>query len=126
MYQPAVRGQEFSCLNTLGQSQFCGPFAMGLVDAETVHRIQRLMDDMGLRPGSRAVVQPARDAAAAGEEKGKGNDGVFAGAAVELPDGSIITGSNSPLLHATASLVLRPGPGRRQGTASALSGPALA
>jgi uncharacterized protein (UPF0371 family) len=79
---------------------------MGLVDAEVVHRIERLMDDMGLRPESRPVVQPARDAAAAAEGKGKGNDGIFCGAAMELPDGSIITGCNSPLMHASASLVL--------------------
>jgi uncharacterized protein (UPF0371 family) len=80
--------------------------AMGLVDADAVHRIERLMEDMSLRPESRAVVQPARDAAEAAEGKGKGNDGVFAGAAMELPDGSIVTGCNSPLMHAAASLVL--------------------
>jgi uncharacterized protein (UPF0371 family) len=80
--------------------------AMGLVDADAVHRIERLMEDMALRPESRAVVQPARDAAEAAEGKGKGNDGVFAGAAMELPDGSIVTGCNSPLMHAAASLVL--------------------
>jgi uncharacterized protein (UPF0371 family) len=79
---------------------------MGLVDADVVHRIERLMDDMALRPESRPVVQPARDAAAAAERKGKGNDGVFSGAAMELPDGSIVTGCNSPLMHAAASLVL--------------------
>jgi uncharacterized protein (UPF0371 family) len=79
---------------------------MGLVDADVVHRIERLMDDMALRPESRPVVQPARDAAAAAEGKGKGNDGIFCGAAMELPDGSIITGCNSPLMHASASLVL--------------------
>jgi uncharacterized protein (UPF0371 family) len=79
---------------------------MGLVDAEVVHRVERLMDDMALRPESRPVVQPARDAAAAAEGKGKGNDGIFCGAAMELPDGSIITGCNSPLMHASASLVL--------------------
>jgi uncharacterized protein (UPF0371 family) len=79
---------------------------MGLVDADVVHRVERLMDDMGLRPESRAVVQPARDAAAAAERKGKGNNGIFCGAAMELPDGAIITGSNSQLMHAAASLVL--------------------
>lgn len=79
---------------------------MGLVDSETVQRIERLMDDMALRPESRPVVQPARDAAAAARRKGKGNDGVFSGAAMELPDGSIVTGCNSPLMHAAGSLVL--------------------
>jgi uncharacterized protein (UPF0371 family) len=79
---------------------------MGLVDAEAVHRIERLMDDLGLRPESRPVVQPARDAAAAAQRKGKGNEGIFCGAAMQLPGGAIITGSNSPLMHAAASMVL--------------------
>jgi uncharacterized protein (UPF0371 family) len=79
---------------------------MGLVDADTVHRVERLMDDMGLRPESRPVVQPAREAAEAAERKGKGNDGIFCGAAIELPDGTIVTGCNSPLMHAAASLVM--------------------
>jgi uncharacterized protein (UPF0371 family) len=79
---------------------------MGLVDADTVHRVERLMDDMGLHPESRPVVQPARDAAEAGERKGKGNDGIFCGAAIELPDGTVVTGCNSPLMHAAASLVM--------------------
>jgi uncharacterized protein (UPF0371 family) len=80
--------------------------AMGLVDADTVQRVERLMDDTGLRPNSRPVVQPARDAAEAAERKGKGDDGIFCGAAIELADGSIVTGSNSPLMHAAASLVM--------------------
>jgi uncharacterized protein (UPF0371 family) len=79
---------------------------MGLVDAEVVHRIERLMDDMGLRPESRPVVLPARAAAASARRKGKGNNGIFSGAAMELPDGSIVTGCNSTLMHAPASLVL--------------------
>ncbi len=79
---------------------------MGLVDAEAVHRIERMMDDLALRPESRRVVEPARAAAAAAERDGKGNDGIFCGAAIELPDGSIVTGCNSPLMHAAASLVL--------------------
>jgi uncharacterized protein (UPF0371 family) len=79
---------------------------MGLVDSEAVHRIELLMDDLSLSPESRRVVRPAREAARAAEQKGKGNDGIFCGAAMELPDGSIITGCNSPLMHAAASLVL--------------------
>jgi uncharacterized protein (UPF0371 family) len=80
--------------------------AMGLVDADTVHRVELLMDDLGLEPESRPVVRPARDAAAAAERRGKGNDGIFAGAAMALPDGTIITGCNSTLMHAASSMVL--------------------
>jgi uncharacterized protein (UPF0371 family) len=39
-------------------------------------------------------------------ELGKGNEGIFCGAAIELKDGSIITGSNSPLMHAASSMVI--------------------
>jgi uncharacterized protein (UPF0371 family) len=80
--------------------------AMGLVDRETVQRLELLMDELGLAPERREVVTPAREAAVRAEQKGKGNDGIFCGAAIELPDGSVVTGSNSPLLHASAALVL--------------------
>jgi uncharacterized protein (UPF0371 family) len=80
--------------------------AMGLVDRDTVQRLELLMSDLDLTPESRPVVTPAREAAQDAERKGKGNDGIYCGAAVELPDGSIVTGCNSPLMHAAASLVL--------------------
>jgi len=80
--------------------------AMGLVDRESVERIELLLDELGLKPEDRPVVMPARKAAQDARESGKGNDGIFCGAAVELQDGSIITGSNSPLMHASASLVV--------------------
>jgi len=80
--------------------------AMGLVDRGTVERLELLMDDLGLDVERRPVVAPAREAAARAEAEGKGNDGVFCGAALELPDGRVVTGSNSPLMHASAALVL--------------------
>ncbi|MGD2136179.1 MAG: DUF1846 domain-containing protein [Gemmatimonadales bacterium] len=79
---------------------------MGLVDGESVQRIELLMDDLGLTPESRRVVEPARRAAEQARQEGKGNDGIYCGAAVELPDGTVITGCNSPLMHAAGSLVL--------------------
>ena len=81
--------------------------AMGLVDAGSVQRIELLMDDLGVGPESRPVVSPARKAAAKAKADGQGIDGIYVGAAIELPDGSVVTGFNSPLMHATASLVLR-------------------
>ena len=79
---------------------------IGLVERDSVQRIELLMDDLGLRPESRPVVEPARQAAQQAESKGKGADGIFCGAAIELADGTLVTGSNSPLMHAAASLVL--------------------
>jgi uncharacterized protein (UPF0371 family) len=81
-------------------------YIMGFVDKDTVQRIELLMDDMGLKPEHRAVVEPARKAAQEAKEKGKGNEGIFCGAAIELPDGSIVTGKNSIHMHAASSLIL--------------------
>jgi len=80
--------------------------AMGFVDRETVQKVELLMDDLGLKPENRAVVEPARQAGNEAQEKGKGNDGIFCGVAMELPDSTIVTGKNSPAMHAAASLIL--------------------
>ena len=81
-------------------------YAMGFTDRETVQRVELIMDEMGLKPENRAVVGPARKAAQEAARNGKGNEGIFCGAAIELADGSIITGKNSTLMHAAPSLVL--------------------
>jgi len=81
-------------------------YAMGLCDKETVQRVELLMKDMGLKATDRRVVEPARNAAIVAKEKGRGNKGIYSGAAIELKDGTIVTGYNSPLLHATSSVVL--------------------
>ena len=81
-------------------------YSMGLVGREPVERIKILLDDLSLSPESRPVVLPARTAAEKERREDNGNDGVSCGAALQLPDGSVVTGSNSPLMHAAASLVL--------------------
>ncbi len=81
-------------------------YAMGLSDKETFERIKEVMHKVGAKPKDRNVVMPARKAAIDAEKKGKGNNGTFSGAAIELPDGKIITGKNSPLMHASSSLIL--------------------
>lgn len=80
-------------------------YAMGFVDRETEQRVQQLMEEVGVKAEDRSVVLPARRAADECQQKNKGNNGVFCGAAIELADGTIITGKNSPLMHATSSLV---------------------
>jgi len=81
-------------------------YAMGLCDQDTVERVEVIMKNQGLRAEDRPVVLPAREAAVQSREKGKGSKGIFCGAALELRDGSIITGMNSPMMHAAASLIL--------------------
>jgi uncharacterized protein (UPF0371 family) len=81
-------------------------YALGFVDKDTVQRSELLMKELGVEPENRNVVGPARRAAEEARETGKGNNGIFCGAAMELRDGSIVTGKNSPLMHAASSLVL--------------------
>ncbi|ACB77624.1 DUF1846 domain-containing protein [Opitutus terrae] len=81
-------------------------YAMGLVDKETVQRVEMLMNAQGLSPKDRQVVAHAHEAARLGQEAGKGRDGICCAAALELKDGRIVTGKNSPHMHAAASLVL--------------------
>jgi uncharacterized protein (UPF0371 family) len=81
-------------------------YAMGMVDKETVERVALLLDDLAIKHEDRAVVVPARKAAVEGKEKGKGSEGIFCGAAIELSDGTIVTGKNSELMHASSALVL--------------------
>lgn len=81
-------------------------YAVGLVEREVADRSALIMTDLGLDIAGRAVVHPARCAAAEAEASGKGNDGVCCGAAIELPDGRIVTGKNSTLMHASSAVIL--------------------
>jgi len=81
-------------------------YAMGFADEDTVQRAKLLMEELGVSPEGRNVVPPARQAASKARHNGKGHDGIFCGAAIELPCGTVVTGCNSPLMHASSSLVL--------------------
>ena len=81
-------------------------YAMGFSDKDTVERSRLLMQEIGMKPEDRPVVGPAREAMADAQKKNKGHDGIFCGAAIQLSDGSIVTGKNSSLMHAASSLVL--------------------
>lgn len=81
-------------------------YALGLVGREDADRAQLIMNELGLDETCRAVVGPARQAAATAEATGKGNNGVYCGAAIALKDGHIVTGKNSTLMHAAPAAVL--------------------
>jgi uncharacterized protein (UPF0371 family) len=81
-------------------------YAMGFCDRETVERVELLLEELNAKTEDRSTVLPARKSALEAEKNGKGNDGIFCGAAIELPDGTLITGKNSTLLHASSALVL--------------------
>ena len=81
-------------------------YTLGFVEKETVQRAELLMKELGVAPEDRKVVGAARRAAEEARASGQGHKGVFVGAAMELRDGAIVTGKNSPLMHAASALVL--------------------
>ena len=81
-------------------------YAVGASEKGPVERIELLMSDLHLKPEDRKVVVPAREAAEDGRRRGKGFQGIFTGAAIELADGTIVTGSNSATMHAASGAVL--------------------
>jgi len=81
-------------------------YVLGIEKKETVDRVALLMEELGVKITDRAVVEVARKSADEAEANGKGNEGIFCGAALELPDGRVITGKNSKLMHAASSLIL--------------------
>jgi len=81
-------------------------YTMGLVDRGALDRAELIMEKVKARVEDRIVVEPARQAARNAIEAGKGNEGMYCGAAIELRDGTIISGKNSPLMHSASSLIL--------------------
>ena len=69
----------------------------GRVDLATIKRIELLMGELGIKPANRAVVQPALDKEAASGEPA---------CAIELKDGTIVTGRDTKLMSAPASTIL--------------------
>jgi len=81
-------------------------YALGIEKKETVDRVMRLMEELGVKTSDRVVVDVARKSAEEAEAKGKGNEGIYCGASIQLSDGRILTGKNSKLMHAASSLIL--------------------
>lgn len=82
-------------------------YATGLCDRGTVERVETLMEELKCRAEDRPAVLAARHTVQAAQgSQTKGDNSVYCGAAMELPDHRVVTGCNSPLLHAASSLVL--------------------
>ncbi|KPK98852.1 MAG: hypothetical protein AMJ95_01875 [Omnitrophica WOR_2 bacterium SM23_72] len=81
-------------------------YVLGIEKKETVDKVVLLMEELGVKVTDRSVVEVARRAAEEAEAKGKGHEGIFCGAAIQLHDGQILTGKNSRLMHAASSLIL--------------------
>lgn len=81
-------------------------YAMGFSDKDTLELAELVMNNVGAKTEDRSVVLPARKAAEDAKSCGKGSEGMFCGAAIELKDGTIITGKNSPLMHAASAVII--------------------
>ncbi|PJE69067.1 hypothetical protein COU96_01775 [Candidatus Shapirobacteria bacterium CG10_big_fil_rev_8_21_14_0_10_38_14] len=79
----------------------------GFSSQKALQKVELLMKELNLKPENRKAVPAARKAfQEAQKQRNKGEKGTYCGAAIELPEGQIITGKNSPLLHAEAAAVL--------------------
>ena len=81
-------------------------YAAGRTPKSTTDRINLILEEVGATPTDRIVVLPARNATEKAKEQGKGHSGVFSGAAIQLRGGFIVTGTNSPLMHAPSAVIL--------------------
>ncbi|MBF8808052.1 MAG: DUF1846 domain-containing protein [Enterococcus lacertideformus] len=78
-------------------------FKKGLIDEESVNRIKLIMEEVGLQPEDRKVVLPAQEYAKNGKSSTSDLSAVIA---IELPDGTIVTGRTSNLMNASAAVIL--------------------
>jgi uncharacterized protein (UPF0371 family) len=82
-------------------------FAKGTTDQETLTRAELLMKNLNLWPEDRKVVSPARKVVEERRaEKKEDTYESLSAAAIELQDGTIVTGKNSCLMDAASSLIL--------------------
>ncbi|MCF0150973.1 MAG: DUF1846 domain-containing protein [Firmicutes bacterium] len=80
-------------------------YKKGVLDEDALQRAKLLMDEVGVSPDDRPVVQKAIDYAEFKRAQSKKYENVIA-MAMQLPDGSIITGRSSKRMVAGAALVL--------------------
>ena len=81
-------------------------YMLGRGEENTFNRIVEIIGKSKVDPEQRDVVVAAREAAKLAAERDKDERGIHCGAAIKLPDGTIVTGKNSPLMHAAAAMFL--------------------
>lgn len=80
-------------------------YAKGRETKQTVDRSFDIMSRVGLTPLMRPVVPVCHAKLDSAIAKGKGKDGITCVGAIELNNGEIITGTNSPLMHASTAMI---------------------
>ncbi len=80
-------------------------YKKGYLDLETYQRSKLIMEELGLKEEDRNVVLPAREYSSKLKEEGDKNE-VYPVVAMELQDGTILTGRSSELMDATSAVLL--------------------
>jgi len=78
----------------------------GIETQATIDQMDMIMKKVSVTPDDRLVAKAARQAAEDCQACGKGFKEVYCGAAIMLDDDTIISGKNSPILHAEAAVIL--------------------
>jgi uncharacterized protein (UPF0371 family) len=81
-------------------------YAQGIGSLDAINRVRLLMGALHLNTTMRITVPAAEEALKIAASRGKGRDGIVCAAAIQLQDGTIVTGSNSEILHASSALIL--------------------
>lgn len=81
-------------------------YAQGIGTKETLARSISIMEKAGLKPEDRPTVKYAMDALRDAVSRGINKNGVTCAAAMQLNDGRMVTGHNSPLMHASSALII--------------------
>jgi len=79
-------------------------YKKGYVDIETYQRAQLIMEELELKPEDREVVVPARNKAL--EVKQSNKKEIVSITAIELEDGTVITGKSSDIMDAAAAMII--------------------
>ncbi|MEG2539179.1 MAG: DUF1846 domain-containing protein, partial [Clostridium sp.] len=80
-------------------------YKKGYVDKDTFDRVKLIMEELSLKETDRKVVMPAREYSAKLKEV-SGKNEVCPAVAIELEDGTILTGKSSNEMDATAAVIL--------------------
>ncbi|GAA0114721.1 DUF1846 domain-containing protein [Clostridium senegalense] len=80
-------------------------YKKGYADKETFQRVKLIMEELNLKEQDRKVVMPAREHSAKLKENCAKNE-ICPAVALELEDGTILTGKSSNVMDATAAVVL--------------------
>ena len=81
-------------------------YKKGQVDKAALQRMKFIMEELDLKPEDRKVVNPAREYSSVLKEKCEDKNDMCPVMAIELEDGTILTGRGSDLMNASAALIL--------------------